>query len=226
VTTTTQPRHPTSSTSSSTSTSTTRPGETTTTTARPGGTTGGGPGGTSTTTTSLATTVLSTLYAPDGDPEPRCVQVTGKPNSVHDDWDAKYRAYWTSAPDQDQPLTLKVCIDDVTPAKGQQVTVTVTVDDPDQLVDEANGCPIVGLLWGDEDAKRQSSCHDMASVPPTAPSKPPAPGKAGHLEKTFTHTYAATGSRTIQLTASSGPDAPGPQPYSSDATAELPIVVH
>jgi hypothetical protein len=54
---------------------------------------------------------------------------------------------------------------------------------------------------------------------------PAAPGP-GHLEKTFTHTYSGTGPFTIRVDAGSGPDTAGPQPYSSTASAQLPIAVH
>jgi hypothetical protein len=223
ITTTTEAHHPTSSTSSSTST--TEPeGASTTTTTRHEGATGGGPVR-STTTTSVAATTLSTLNPPEGAPEPKCVQITGPSNSVHDSWDEDYRRFWTTQPPEDQPLTLQVCVDDVTPKKGQEVTLTVTADDPDQTF-SSDTCSLPNLFWGDEANPKLAPCRDTVAPAPQEPAPVPEPSGPGHLQKTFTHTYSSTGPSTIHVDAGSGPDAPGPLPYSSTASADLPIAVH
>lgn len=165
----------------------------------------------------------------DPAPEPRCATVTGEPNTVRSDWAARGSssgpaAYWRTQPAQDKPITIKVCIDDVTPKVGQTVTVTVTADDPDQVFIDGS-CNRLSVSW-ERTEPVISFCNDGIPPPPETPADTPEPGPAGHAELTDSYVYTAAGPQTVIASATSGRDTGAPEPYRSRASVQLPITVH
>lgn len=119
---------------------------------------------------------------------------------------------------QKDPVTVRICVNDITPAIGQKVTVTLVADDPDAvLVDEECGWEI---MWGDEPLLG-SFCRDFRR----GGTPPPFVEEPGHIERSAQHVYASAGVFTIRGSAWSGAYDGYTNPYSSRAEAELTIRV-
>jgi hypothetical protein len=117
-------------------------------------------------------------------------------------------------------MSLTICVDDITPAVGQLVTLTVTADDPDAHIGDGE-CDVF-VTW---DANRGSSCRD--TVQPTNEPQPTPAEEHGHVQRTFTHTYSSeTTDPTVDVSVWSGPDDGKRYPYNSLANIELRLTVH
>jgi hypothetical protein len=175
---------------------------------------------TTTTTTSkpkpaAAATTAATV---DDAAELHCVTTTASdPTPTPDDW----ATYWQTKPDppQNKGLSLKICVDDLTPKVGQVLTLNVLADDPDAKIGTGD-CDIY-VTW---DSNTGSKCRDTVAVP-TEP-KPTPKAEHGRVTKTYTHTYNASGDHTIDVSAWSGPDSPDRHPYASYNSIELQVRVH
>jgi hypothetical protein len=120
--------------------------------------------------------------------------------------------------EKNDPVTIRICVDDITPAIGQKVTVTLVADDPDAvLVDEECGW---GIMWGDEPLVG-SLCRDFLRT--GTPS--PFVEEPGHIERWARHVYASAGVFTIRGSAWSGEYDGYKNRYSSRAEAKLTIRV-
>ena len=78
--------------------------------------------------TAPSTTEVVTTTVEEPPPEPRCEIATGEPRSF-----AGWAEYYQTDPGDDQPVSMRLCVDDVTPRVGQVVTVTVAANDPDAV---------------------------------------------------------------------------------------------
>jgi hypothetical protein len=180
-----------------TTTSETEPTTTTTTTSEPP----------ATTTTKAPTPVevkeKQCASAPAAQPQPR-----------PDDW----ATYWQTEPDANQPMTMEICIDDVTPRVGQLVTLTVTADDPDASIGEGD-CDIY-VSWMSNPG---NLCRDYMSIGEAQPT----PAKEhGHIVKSYTHTYTKAQTYIVEVDAASSEFTGKRHPYASSATAQLHLSVH
>jgi hypothetical protein len=112
---------------------------------------------------------------------------------------------------------MKVCVDDVTPGVGQAVHLTLTADDPDAKIVQAE-CGWF-ITWQDDHG---SLCRDyiMAGVHPVPPEEP------GHIDVADAHTYTQQGSFTITVSVWSAEYAGYTSPYSNYVEATIPVQVH
>ena len=83
-------------------------------------------------------------------------------------------------------MSLKICVDDITPAVGQLVTLIVMADDPDARI--GDGACDVYVTW-DSNHRQPLPRHRS----PTNDPQPTPAEERGHVEKTFTHTYSDGG---------------------------------
>lgn len=148
-------------------------------------------------------------------PTPTCVTVTGEGGQVRAGWEP----YWATEPQPNDPVTLELCVDDVTPAVGQTVTATVSARDPDGAF-HPDGCA-VRVFWDDAVV---DLCRDAIKPPPEAPAPTPAE-QPGSLRRSFSHAYSAPGRHTVVGRAYSA-DGGGHHPYESAASARVPVEVH
>ena len=128
-----------------------------------------------------------------------------------------WHRYWLTEPQPNDPMTVEVCIDDVTPAVGQEVLVTLTASDPDAVIPD--DCSMA-VFW---EGSFGDLCRDVFVMRPGP--EPTPPEQPGNLAKTFAHVYEDSGSRTLTGRAFSGPPV-GPHPYSSYARADIVVDVH
>ena len=151
--------------------------ETTSTTARPTSTSDGSAsssssssvaasGGSSTsvargsTTTTKPKPSTTTTVGRDELAEPGCASGGGgAPEGPGADWATR----WQTKPQPNDPATITICIDDITPKVGQVVTLTLVGDDPDAVITEAE-CGWV-IDW---EGNLASLCRDVL-VPTVAP---------------------------------------------------------
>ncbi len=163
---------------------------------------------------------VAVVSAPaDAAPDRRCVSVnSGDPQPPRDDW-AKT---WQTQPATNDPLTGQICIDDVTPAAGQLVNLTIDAHDPDAIIDGDDFCQ-VNVYFGLDDPPGDL-CHDMI-VTPTGPAPTPAESE-GRLHVVLRHVYASPGTGEVDVRLFSGPDRPGPHPYANSTASNLDVTVH
>jgi len=165
-------------------------------------------------TSTTASTVLPTTTTLDAR-EPKCATAPKKDATAPpDDW----ASYWQTRPASNQPLSLEICLDDVTPTVGQLVTLTVTADDPDATIGEANCDIYVSFV-----TSPGSDCRDFRG--PTSAPEPTPPAAHGHVVKTYTYTYAKAQTYLVFVTVWSSPESGKPHPYASKADASLHVSV-
>lgn len=114
---------------------------------------------------------------------------------------------------------LLVCIDDVTPAVGQTVNVSVVAGDKDATI--GTGECDVKVDW---EGNAGSLCRDTVVV--TRGPQPTPPREPGRVQVTYQHTYSRTGDALIDVSVWSGPADGKRYPYNSYNSVELPITVH
>lgn len=186
----------------------------TTTTAVPATTSPSVAESTSTSTTAKATTTTTVRKEPA--PEARCAEASsGAPKPAGTGW----QQLWQTMPADNDPATIKVCVDDVTPKVGQTVHLTLVGDDPDAKFVQAE-CGWYVTWEGDH----LSNCRDFRTVV-TAPMPTPAE-EHGHIETADSHAYGTTGARTIIASVWSGNYSGVTEPYSSRAEVAIAVVVH
>lgn len=194
-----------STSSSSSSTSTTEPDD---------------PSKPSTTTSSVKGGTVGTI---PNTPTQVCDERTGSPNPAHGAYDASYKGFWKSQPPEDAPAYLKVCLSDNTPYVGQQVTVTVTIRDPDQQFGMPECAPLVD--WGDKGMTAKNTCAS-GTEPPESPLDVPDKGSPGEVEVTRTFTYGEVQDAVLRVYAQSGSSPEVERnPYASIVTLELAVHV-
>ena len=175
---------------------------------------------TTTTTTEAPTTTTTPTTAAPKPVEVKDRKCAVAPNagvqSRPDDW-AKY---WATEPDSNQPLTLQICVDDISPKVGQLVRLTVIADDPDAVVLDGN-CDIFVWWIGPNPG---TLCRDAVAI--RNPPPPPPAKEHGHQQKTYTHSYTKAQTYLLEVDVASGPGSSEPNPYDNYATATLDILVH
>jgi hypothetical protein len=165
-------------------------------------------------TSSSTTATTKEAGGHDTPPEKRCVDASSGPvQPVADDWGSR----WQTKPEANDPVTMTICIDDATPAVGQTVRLTLTADDPDAKIVEAECGWFV--TWQDD---HDNLCRDflLAGVHPTPAEEP------GHVEVSDTHVYTQPGSFTIIASVWSAEYVGYTSPYSSYVEANIPVQVH
>jgi hypothetical protein len=185
-----------------------------------------------TTTTEAPTTTTTSTTAPP--PPPSTTLTTRAPKPVEmkqqqcvdapsqgvqqppDDWAQDYE----TKPDPNQPMTVRVCIDDVSPKVGQLVHLTVVADDPDAVVKDGD-CDI--QVWWTE-GNTGSLCRDFISH--RTPPPPTPPKEHGHMEKTYTHTYSEAKQYLVEVDVASGPGESAPHPYDNFAQVKIDVTAH
>lgn len=134
--------------------------------------------------------------------------------SAPDNW----ATLWKTKPDDNQPVVIQICIDDVTPQLGQTVELRVVADDPDALIG-TDECDIV-LEW---DGDREGFCRENLK-PVTEPQPTPAKQR-GHVDLVFRHTYGSAGKKIIDVEVWSGSADGTRNPYQSAGDARLAVTV-
>ena len=171
---------------------------------------------TTTSTAKPARNTTTTVAVEAEDKEAHCASTAhADPEPAPEDWST----YWETKPNPNDPMALRICVDDITPAVGQLVTLTVTADDPDAHIGDGE-CDVF-VTW---DANRGSLCRDV--VQPTNEPQPTPAEVHGHVEKTFTHTYSDSTDPIIDVSVWSGPADGKRYPYNSYANIELRLNVH
>jgi hypothetical protein len=206
---------------------------TTSTTARPTSTSDGGAssstsssvaasGGSSTSVARASTSTTkpkpstTTTVGRDELAEPGCASGGGgAPEGPGADWASR----WQTMPQPNDPATITICIDDITPKVGQVVTLTLVGDDPDAVITQAE-CGWV-IDW---EGNLASLCRD-ALVPTLAP-RPTPPETRGHVLIRETHVYETPGQRKIDASVTSAEWHGYRDAYSSFAATQLTVDVH
>jgi hypothetical protein len=173
---------------------------------------GGSGGGTTSTTKkpSAPSGPIGTVYA---DKDPRCA--SGSSGGVKPP-PAEWPMFWQTEPKVNDPTSISICVDDVSPAVGQLVTVELRGDDKDAVIDRGCG------WWITFNGESGSLC---GSTIPTEPQPTPAERFGGGFFAKKTFTYTGAGSFTIRGAVQSG--TPGiVNPYSGEASASLTVQVH
>lgn len=173
-----------------------------------------------TTSTTIETTSTTEAPAP---PEPMCVTATGTGSGPDADWSTR----WQTEPAFNDPATVELCVDDITPAVGQVVTATVTTSDPDAPYLEECGAIV---FW----RALLSYCRDIAYQTPPEPQPTPTERPGTYVE-VFQHTYEEPlGAVVIRGVGWSGEllrphyencSCGVHSPYTSYASAELTLIV-
>ena len=130
------------------------------------------------------------------------------------DWNQR----WATEPNPNDPLSVVVCIDDVTPVVGQKVVVSVVADDPDALI--YDGPCDVDVRWQGE----SSRCREFLTVEEGI--QPTPLEEHGHQELGFEHIYGKAGTFFVIGQAWSGEDDGQSHPYKSYNSSQIRIVVH
>ncbi|HJR24690.1 MAG TPA: hypothetical protein VJ804_04405 [Acidimicrobiales bacterium] len=182
-------------------------------------TTDGSSGSTSSTARASSTTrrPATTTTATDDEPnEPACASAGGGPATpVEADWAER----WQTMPRPNDPATVSICVDDVTPAVGQRITLSIRGDDPDAIFPSTE-CGVF-ITW---DGPHASFCRDFVIAwedPRPTPKEEP-----GHVLQYHAHTYDTPGTKTITGSVWSAEYDGYTSPYSSRAIATLQIQVH
>jgi hypothetical protein len=172
--------------------------------------------GTSTTRTSTTKPPTTSTTKKEPAPEARCAESSsGAPKPAGTGWEH----LWQTKPADNDPATIRVCVDDVTPKVGQTVHLTLVGDDPDARIVQAE-CGWY-VTW---DGDHASLCRDFLT-PVTAPMPTPAE-EHGHIETTESHAYDQVGAKTITASVWSGEYSGVTSPYSSYAEAAIAVQVH
>jgi hypothetical protein len=164
-----------------------------------------------TTTTAPATTTTA-----DPPPEPGCAEATGDPRAPMTDW----ADYYQTEPGPDQPASIRMCVDDVTPKVGQAVTVTLVGDDPDAVILDEE-CGWLVLVPGGP----LPLCRDYILGPPVEPQPTPTP-EPGHIERSATVVFEAVGDQVVGGSVNSAEWTGRPHPYGSHVQVVIPVTVH
>ena len=206
---------------------------TTSTTARPTSTSDGGAsssssssvapsGGSSTSVVRGATTTTkprastTTTVGRDELAEPGCASGGGGPaEGPGADWATR----WQTMPRPNDPATVTICVDDVTPKVGQVVTLTLVGDDPDAVITQAECGWFI-----DWEGNLASLCRD--ALVGTLVPRPTPPEAPGHVLVRETHVYETPGQRTIGGSVTSAEWHGYRDAYSSFAEAQLNVDVH
>jgi hypothetical protein len=169
-----------------------------------------------TTTAVKAAGAATTTTEADPGKELKCVHTTDSTATPQpDDW-AKY---WTTKPEPNEPLKLLVCVDDVSPADGQEVTLSVVADDNDAKIGEGD-CDVHVDWTGDT----PNTCRNDVVV--TQQPQPTPAREKGHVQLTYTHRFTRTGESVVDVSVWSGPSDGKRYPYNSYNSVELQITVH
>jgi hypothetical protein len=167
-------------------------------------------------TTSTTAKATTSTTAKDAAPEARCAEASsGAPKPAGTGWEQ----LWQTKPADNDPATIKVCVDDVTPKVGQTVHLTLVGDDPDAKIVQAE-CGWFVTWEGDHG----SLCRDFL-IQVTQPMPTPAE-EHGHIETTDSHAYDTAGAKTLIASVWSAEYAGVTSPYSSYAEAAIALQVH
>jgi hypothetical protein len=198
-----------------------------------------------TTTTSTSVPATTSTTAPPAEPEPeppapppsppvdapeaQCTTVIGEGHGPRPDW----AFWWQTEPGYNDPLTLEVCVSDVTPGPGDIVTIDVAYADPDApisgmhprygLCSPGNGCTaFVDFGNGDTRGERSPGWPSPPTRP--VPTPPEFPGETSWPTGT---TYAEPGSYVLTVVAYSVDNAENTtgSPYASSAEATIVVTV-
>ena len=205
------------------STTTSRRSSTSTSLRLPGGTqpsvTTGGSSSTSSTTKGSTTTkkgAATTTTVDEDAPEPACVSAGGgSATPTEADWAER----WQTMPQPNDPATVSICVDDVTPKVGQKVILSIVGDDPDAIFPTSECGTFVTWEGG-----HASFCRDFVIAwdePRPTPKQEP-----GHVLQHFAHTYESPGQKTVTGSVWSAEYDGYTSPYSSRAIAALQVTVH
>lgn len=124
------------------------------------------------------------------------------------------------APGEDnQPMTIEVCITPDPAVAGEPVTFEVTYSDPDAPIDD-NGCGVSEPAF---EGGGTATCAVSCAAPPASPTTVPAP-EPGRLTTTYTHVYEKPGVYEVTFSARSGHDCE-PNPYASTGEASVQVTV-
>ncbi|MDP1794424.1 MAG: hypothetical protein Q8K63_09845 [Acidimicrobiales bacterium] len=167
--------------------------------------------------TTTTTTIAAQTEFPDAPAELICAETTrSEPAPAQSDW----ATYWTTKPEPNDELLLKICVEDATPKIGTTLKLYVLAQDKDAEIG-TGGCDIF-VTWNSNSG---SSCRDTAIAPPDEP-KPTPPQKPGRVTMTYIHEYSEPGEWIIDVSAWSGPDNDEPHPYASYNSIELRVNAH
>lgn len=127
---------------------------------------------------------------------------------------------WDPPPGPNAPLTVTVTASPATPKRGEAVTFSVVVDDPDaRITRNFNNSRNFGDGVVDAAPSSPVSCPQQFGVwtpPPRAPD---------HYEVTFQHVYAAEGRYSASFSFESSSGCGGPGPYGGQATGSVVVSV-
>jgi hypothetical protein len=132
---------------------------------------------------------------------------------------ADWAERWQTKPEPNDPATISVCVDDLTPRVGQQITVSLVGQDPDAVILD-NPCARNVRFEGEP----PPMCREP-EVSATGP-RPTPPQRAGRLLHSAKHTYTSAGARTIVGSVTSAEWNGYTEPYSSSAAAQITVTVH
>lgn len=122
--------------------------------------------------------------------------------------------YWDPPPGPDAPLEFEIQISPANPQVGQEVTVTVTVRDPDSPLYEIH-------INFDVAMKFTTLCAPRERYGPWSPPEK----EPGEMTKTATHTFDAPGDHYVHVLARSQGASCGSSPYGSNGESQRTIVV-
>jgi hypothetical protein len=203
---------------------TTRRAVTSTTLGLPGGGAASSvvPGASSTTSStapkgSTTTKKPATTTTVDEDaPEPACVSGGGGAATPAE---AGWATRWQTMPQPNDPATVSICVDDITPKVGQTVTLSISGADPDAMFPTTECGTFV--TW---EGSHASHCRDFVIAwndPRPTPKQEP-----GQVLQHFAHVYDTPGQKTITGSVWSAEYDGYTSPYSSRAIAALQVTVH
>jgi hypothetical protein len=127
---------------------------------------------------------------------------------------------WQTKPEPNDPATISVCVDDLTPRVGQEIEVRLVGQDADAIFTDAD----CGWLVFFGDGEPHPNCRPGGGVP--AEPQPTPNQQFGRILRSAKHTYGSAGARTITASVVSAPWTGVTSPYSSVAVAEINITVH
>lgn len=190
-------------------TSSTAPSSSTTTT------TGAPPA--STTSAPAATAAGGTRPAPTTtqvDREERCASAGGGPAQPYE---GEWMGTWERRPEPNDPAVLRACIDDISPAVGQTLTVHLVADDPDAVITEQE------CGWFVDWEQEGNLCRDYLlglTEPRPVPAEEP-----GHVDVRVTHAFTAPGTYPVTVSIASSEYKGYRSPYASDAEVTFTVTV-
>ena len=119
-------------------------------------------------------------------------------------------------PKPNDPATVSICVDDVTPQVGQNVTLSIVGDDPDAIFPTTE-CGVF-ITW---EGQHASFCRDF--VIPWGDPRPTPKEEPGHVLQHHAHTYDTPGTKTVTGSVWSAEYDGYTSPYSSRAIAALEV---